>query len=301
MVIVLGMHRSGTSLCSHILSVLGFDMTDEVTPKYDAEKGHWERREVASFHDRILRLLDRDYYSLQHSHALAPGWWTDPRVREIRNDLLTWLRHRMGHSPLFGFKDPRTCRMMPMWKEILAELGMEPRYVFCIRDPRQVGRSITRRDRFSDDDSEYRWMIYNAHAVAAIERAPVCIVSYEDWFVDPASILARLAKHTGAPMRPDEPTVKGAVTDVISAGLRHDDPATAPEIHYLTRELYTQIIATVGSPLFSDSAIQLAEHFVGFEQLMAASQAEAARLRTSLGDVTNELAAARAELAPERP
>jgi hypothetical protein len=29
-VMVLGMHRSGTSLCSHVLSALGLDMTDHV-------------------------------------------------------------------------------------------------------------------------------------------------------------------------------------------------------------------------------------------------------------------------------
>jgi hypothetical protein len=42
-VVLLGMHRSGTSLCSHILSALGVDMADEVTPNAGNEKGHWER------------------------------------------------------------------------------------------------------------------------------------------------------------------------------------------------------------------------------------------------------------------
>src|SRR5207253_3895915 len=47
-VMVLGMHRSGTSLCSHVLSALGLDMTDRVPgpglemPGEDNPLGHWE-------------------------------------------------------------------------------------------------------------------------------------------------------------------------------------------------------------------------------------------------------------------
>ena len=59
-VFVLGMHRSGTSLCSHILSALGVDMADKIpgpgnpAPTPDNPRGHWERWEIVEFHDRIL-------------------------------------------------------------------------------------------------------------------------------------------------------------------------------------------------------------------------------------------------------
>src|SRR5213082_273884 len=71
-VMVLGMHRSGTSLCSHVLSALGVDMTDKVAgpgharPAADNPKGHWERWEIVSLHDRILDLFNRGYSSSTH-------------------------------------------------------------------------------------------------------------------------------------------------------------------------------------------------------------------------------------------
>ena len=34
-VVVLGMHRSGTSLCAHILSAMGIDMADELRERPD--------------------------------------------------------------------------------------------------------------------------------------------------------------------------------------------------------------------------------------------------------------------------
>ncbi|MEA2737036.1 MAG: hypothetical protein QOH05_343, partial [Acetobacteraceae bacterium] len=245
-VVVLGMHRSGTSLCAHILSMLGLDMADGVLPKSDAPKGHWERLEIVNTHDRILQFLDRDYYSPLHAHAFPPGWWAEPPVRVARNELAAWLRQRIGDSPRFGFKDPRTCRMMPMWKEIFSDVGLEPRYVFCVRDPRQVGRSIADRDHLAYDDSEYRWMVYNAHAVVTVGEAPVCVVPYEAWFADPAPILARMAALTHAPMHPDDPELKAAVADVIDSNLRHDDPAAGIRLSQITREFYAQLNGAAG-------------------------------------------------------
>src|SRR3954469_636656 len=84
-VIVLGMHRSGTSLCSHVLSALGVDMTDKVAgpghahPAPDNPKGHWERWEIVDLHDRILGLFNRGYYVPTHDLALPVAWWAEPQ------------------------------------------------------------------------------------------------------------------------------------------------------------------------------------------------------------------------------
>jgi hypothetical protein len=293
-VVVLGMHRSGTSLCSNILSILGLDMADSAHQKVDAPKGHWERQEIVNAHDRILQLLGRDYYNPVHAHAFTPGWWADPTVRAIRDEITAWLRQRIGDSPRFGFKDPRTCRMLPMWKEIFADLGLQPRYVFCVRDPRQVTRSIVNRDQPAFDDSEYRWMVYNAHAVVAVGEAPVCVVPYEQWFSDPTPILARLAAQTNAPTQPDDPELKAAMADVIDAGLRHDGSTGTLRLNHITQDFYAQLLASAEAGRLTQAAIQLAQHFIGFERLMTPAQNEFAQMRTSLEEAVKQLAIMRA-------
>ena len=106
-VMVLGMHRSGTSLCSHILSALGIDMTDSApgpgleAPGEDNPKGHWERWEVVGFHDRILHMFNQGFYSPLHDFALPIAWWADPRVADVRRDIAAFLKRRMGDAP-FG-------------------------------------------------------------------------------------------------------------------------------------------------------------------------------------------------------
>src|SRR5438067_8461577 len=135
-VMVLGMHRSGTSLCSHVLSALGLDMTDNMAPPYaasvgpDNPKGHWERHELIEFHDRILGFFNRGYYTSFHDFGLPVAWWAEPQVVEVRREITAFLEQRMGGG-YFGFKDPRTVRLMPMWHQIINDLKLAPKIIYC--------------------------------------------------------------------------------------------------------------------------------------------------------------------------
>ena len=144
-VLVLGMHRSGTSLCSHILSAIGVDMADVTSPAPANPRGHWERWEIVEFHDRILGLFNRDYLGRFHDFPLPVAWWADPRVAQIRRKMIAFLAARMGEG-CFGFKDPRTVRLLPVWHQIFTELKLAPKIVLCLRNPAQVARSLNARD-----------------------------------------------------------------------------------------------------------------------------------------------------------
>ena len=121
-VVVLGMHRSGTSLCSHILSMLGVDMADDVGANSGNEKGHWERWEIMALQDEILALLNRGYHMPEHDFPLPPAWWAEPKVRAVQVRIESFLSERMRENTLFGFKDPRTARLLPLWLQIFKNL-----------------------------------------------------------------------------------------------------------------------------------------------------------------------------------
>src|SRR5271166_5922958 len=113
-VLVVGMHRSGTSLCSHILSALGVDMADKIpgpgatSPVPSNPRGHWERWEIVEYHDSILGLFNRDYLGRFHDFALPVAWWADPRVAQIRREIVAFLEQRMGDR-YFGFRIRARC------------------------------------------------------------------------------------------------------------------------------------------------------------------------------------------------
>ena len=271
-VVVLGMHRSGTSLCSHVVSCLGFDMSDAPSPNPHNENGEWERPGLRDFHDRILALLDRDWYDPKHTLAFPPAWWCRPDVRAIRDEMIAWLRVRMGESTRFGFKDPRTSLLLPVWKEIYAVLHVQPCYILCVRSPAEVAKSLAARlDLPALDDlreGEHRWLSYVGRVIADLGDDPVCVISYERWFDTPHVNLRALRFALGCGDGSD-PLIDDAIATVIVPDLRNQKMSSTTQLSAITRDLYRKIISH-GSGLPLDPATrQVAVTCCRFETFVA--------------------------------
>jgi hypothetical protein len=279
LVLVLGMHRSGTSLCSHVLSALGVDMTDKVagpgsqTLSSDNARGHWERWEIVDFHDRIFGLFNQGYYSPLHDFELPVAWWADPQVVKTRREMVTFLEKRMGPE-LFGFKDPRSVRLMPLWHQITKELKLTPKIIYCLRNPAQVARSLHSRDRLSLDLGEYRWFSYNMDFFRFTKGAEICTIEYESWFEDYRINLDKL--RTFLELTGDQPEfdLDSAVSEIVDSALRHDDRHLADARQPLIRTVYKSARRadqdTAARTQIHDIAIQ----FLTFQQLQRALRQE---------------------------
>jgi hypothetical protein len=304
-VLVLGMHRSGTSLCSHLLSALGVDMADEIagpghiSPAPDNPRGHWERWEIVEFHDRILRLFNRDYFGRFHDFALPVAWWADPRIAQIRREIVAFLEQRMDDS-YFGFKDPRTVRLMPVWQQIINELKLAPKVVLCLRNPAQVARSLHAREGLDPANGEYRWLVHMIDFFRYGSNFEFCVVEYEGWFDNPAANIEKLRKFLDLPWQQSESDLALLLSDIIDPSARHDDPARHEASQPLVRTLY-KLASRAGQDGTRDQIAYIVSQFVSFQQLqrpflrafeevakiaakLPESEQEAAALRTVLGE-----------------
>ncbi len=278
---VLGMHRSGTSLCANMLHELGVDIADASGPSAANQRGHWERPRINDLHDAILANFGRGWDSPAHHLALPDGWWTDPRIEPIRRHIVEYIDHSMGGQRLFGFKDPRTARLLPLWPAILAELDLEPVTVFCVRDPAQVARSVAERDQLPADQGAYRWLVYNAQAVHGVGTGRVCVINYESWFSEPAATLERLARFVGLPARPE-------LVSVIDEGLRHDAVGVAEPVPDVAARLHRGIAAS-GERLDA-RLLDLAGTILGCEHAVMPFLRDAALLPLSLAEQNRAIA-----------
>jgi hypothetical protein len=316
-VLVLGMHRSGTSLCSHLLSALGVDMADDIGVNFGNDRGHWERREIVEFHDRILGRFNRDYFGQFHDFALPVAWWADPRVAQIRREIVAFLEQRMGEG-YFGFKDPRTVRLMPMWHQIFNELKLAPKVVLCLRNPAQVARSLHARDGLDPANGEYRWLVHMIDFFRYASNLEFCTVEYEEWFDNPAANLEKLRKFLDLPWQQSESDLALLLSDIIDLSAQHEDPQRREASQPLVRTLY-KLAGRAGQDGTRDQIAYIVSQFVSFQQLQRPlSQAfegvakiaarypeieqEAAALRTSVGerDAVIEAAERRASQAESR-
>ncbi len=288
--LVLGMHRSGTSLCSHTLSLLGLDMADTATPTESNARGHWERWEIVELHDRVFRLFGQDYYDPRHAMPLPTGWWADPKVRQIRNEITAWMSGRMAGSRRFGLKDPRLSRLLPMWREILADLAVEARFIVCLRHPDAVAQSLRSRDALELAEGHLRWLTYTAELVDELGETPLTILPYERWFGafdSNFSALSRLAPYPGAAV----PGVRAAIAATVDATLRHHDFAADAGCG-AAATLYRLLLADVERGAFSRESRMFASAVSEMSRLVQPAREELLRRR---GDEA-ELAATRREL-----
>src|SRR5215472_12915504 len=317
-VVVLGMHRSGTSLCSHLLSALGVDMSDDIDVNPSNARGHWERWEIVEFHNRILSLFNRDYLGHFHDFALPVAWWADPRVAQIRREIVAFLGARMGDG-YFGFKDPRTVRLMPVWHQIFNELKLAPKLVLCLRNPAQVARSLYARDSLDPANGEYRWLAYMIDFYRYTSNFECCLVEYEDWFDNPAANIEKLRKFLDLSWQQSESDLALLLSDLIDPTARHDDFEHHEANQPLVRSLYKLASRAGRDGEARDQIAYIVSQFVGFQQLQRPFQRafeevakvaakfpeveqEAVTLRAAVGerDAVAEAAGARATAVEER-
>ena len=263
-VFVLGMHRSGTSLCSHILSALGVDMADDVAPTV-GNAGHWERWEIAEFHERILRLFNRDYNGRFHDFALPVAWWADPRIAPIRREIVDFLEKRMGEG-YFGFKDARTVRLMPVWHQIFNELRLAPRAVLCLRNPAQIALSLSAHDGLDTATGEYRWLVHMIDFFRYANGLDFCTVEYDEWFDNPSANAERLRKFLDLPWQQSESELDLILSDIIDPAGRPDGSGHREASQPLVRTLY-KLASRAGQDGARDKISYIVSQFVSFQQL----------------------------------
>ena len=162
--VVLGMHRSGTSAVAGCLQRLGVDLGPRLMPATAANrKGYYEHIDVVNLHDRLLMSLGVGWDTIT---PWPERWWEDERTARFRVELLGLLRRDFGPAVLWGIKDPRMCRLLRWWRSLWAELATEPVFLIVVRDPRQVAASLQRRDGISQTKSYVLWW----HYMLAAER-----------------------------------------------------------------------------------------------------------------------------------
>src|SRR5437870_5378082 len=187
--VVAGMHRSGTSAVARVLSLLGADLPRELAePQPDNAKGYWEPLEIVQLHDQLLEALGSSWDDVG---SLAASWIDSPPAQVFAERLGQLVGANFGESPLFVLKDPRICRLIPIWLRILGGIGVEPSFVLPVRNPLEVAESLRAREGFSIAKSLLLWLRHVLDAERDTRARPRAFLSYERLLRDWMGELAR--------------------------------------------------------------------------------------------------------------
>ena len=191
--LVVGMHRSGTSAVTGALGSLGFAVPveeDRWEPSPD-NPDHWESRALALHCDL---LLDR----LGGTWDRPPESMSDEQLREHLGDEpgdpYGPARRAFPKPGPVVWKDPRTCLLLPYWR---AQLPSPLAAVFIWRRPLSVARSLHARDRMHLADGVALWERYNRCALMGLVGVDTFVTRYEDIVEEPTEQLGAIAKWLG--------------------------------------------------------------------------------------------------------
>jgi len=193
-IMVLGMHRSGTSALTRVLSLLGADLPKNVMgPGIGNDTGHWESADLVIIHDAMLDAAGTSWHDWR---KVNPDWIGSAAAEAVKQQLLTVIRNDFTHSNLFTVKDPRICRFVPLWRDVLDRFDTTPVPVLPIRNPLEVAASLRRRNGFALTKSYLLWLRHTLDAERTTREMPRAIVTYDMLMDDWRALVARISETT---------------------------------------------------------------------------------------------------------
>lgn len=266
LIIILGMHRSGTSAVAGALSLLGVDFGRHLMPAaFDNEKGYFENLDVYNVNEAVLSLLGSSWDSVL---TLPPEWWRSGELAFYKQHIREIILREFDNGDVFAVKDPRLSRLFPLWQEVLDDLHMDYRFILPVRHPLEVALSLVKRNNFTVEKGALLWTEYNIEAERHTRAHQRIIMSYSEFLERPEDFLQALAGKfsIGDSQRVREamPAVRG----FLEPALRHHrvdasgKDARLPGFVFAVHRLLTDLSSdTKGAPSSVRSIDEIAAEF----------------------------------------
>jgi hypothetical protein len=241
-VLVIGMHRSGTSALARGLQMLGVYLgNDFLDTRPDNPTGYWEDKNIYELNERLLAALGLKWEEVA---LIDDTRWHRPEVEVLLTEAVEYLRSHFVSHPLWGFKDPRTIRLLPFWQSVLRRLDVHESYLVVIRNPRSVAQSLLKRHGMDEITAHFLWLAYMVPYLSEIAGKPFIVADYDLVMADPRSQIERIARGLKIPLDESATVAIGQFAgEFLDPKLRHSffkesDFDTNPRLRPLTREAY---------------------------------------------------------------
>lgn len=218
-VVVLGMHRSGTSALAGMLARLGCDLPEAIMPPNEFNpKGFYESLKAYNLNDAILASGGSSWDDWQ---TFNPGWYDSPRLEEFLERGAEALQEEYGKSRLFVLKDPRICRLMPFWTRLFTEQKLQPVYVLTHRNPIEVAHSLETREGWPQAAGLLLWLRHVLEAEAGSRGARRSFTSYDRLLDNWGGVAQAISVRTKISFPRFSDSVGVEIGEFLSGNLRH--------------------------------------------------------------------------------
>lgn len=239
---VLGAHRCGTSVATQLIAAMGHDLGGEVVPAAeDNPGGYWEHRAVVETHNDFLRSIGHSWSS---PLPLEPGVFSGEAASRTRKRIREVFETDFRDKEQWVLKDPRLCRLLPLWDEVLNLKDLQVRFVHVIRSPIAAAASLEKRDGMRLEASLVLWLRHMIEAERATRDRNRLWIAMEELASNPGTQASRLAAWLDGDSGTASQDIKDLVDTIFRPDFFHhrqayDDPALSdfPWVADVCREL----------------------------------------------------------------
>jgi len=192
-IIVLGMHRSGTSALARTLNLCGVDLGSSLMPPgpEDNVKGFWEHMDIYQTNEKLLEELNSSWDDVR---SLPEGWRNSDAAQRYKLEIISILERDFFNSSFWGVKDPRICRFLPLWRPLLEQTGSKPHFLIIVRNPLEVVSSLAKREGFSKGKSCLLWLKHLMESEKGTRNSSRIFVTYEELLSDWKGLMSRVQR-----------------------------------------------------------------------------------------------------------
>ena len=258
--VVLGMHRSGTSSLSGTLIKLGACSPKTLMPAgIGNELGHFESSAIVELNDRLLASADTrwdDWRPVNADRIAAPA------ISEFERDAARTLEEEYGSATLIAIKDPRMCRIFPLWLSTLERSAYAVRVMMPVRSPLEVAQSLRARDDFTISKGLLLWLRHMLDAERDTRAVPRTFLLWTEFLADWRLSIARASEEVGLVWPIAASRSFAEIDQWILPGLRHNiaPPETLtshPDVNDWVRECYRAMEELAADPVSTSARMRL--------------------------------------------
>lgn len=220
----------------------------------DNDKGYWEDIDINALNVEMLTTIRSDWYHLKPIDA--------DDVEKLRNAgylqrAMEVLLEKLKNESLFGFKDPRTAKLFPFWKEVFDTCQFDVSYILAVRNPISVASSLIKRTGITSEHAYLLWLGHVLESLIGSTDSKRTIVDYDMLMAYPDSELARIAESLGLKLIPEE--LQLYKVQFLDETLRHtsfnaQETLLDPSCLVLVREVYSVLSSITQGKLNLNSA-----------------------------------------------
>ena len=217
LVLVLGMHRSGTSALARGLRCLGVALGDALLGAHPCNpRGFFEDVDFWACNKALLSAVGLLWHD---AVPIDPAALLHLAQGESGSQALALLRDKLAPHACLGLKDPRLSRLLPFWRPLWHVGGLRPHCLLSLRHPASVAHSLARRDGMEASHACALWLWHLLDAIEGSCGLPCLVVDYNTLLADPKRQIRRAGGFLGRSV--DTAALEEFCSDFLDDSLCH--------------------------------------------------------------------------------